>query len=208
MDIRMKKITISKAGSSKAKIALAALAIVILAAAGCYFFFRTTVPKVSMSVILQETKEIDKLYTGVYIIPAIDVNYGTLKRDKPKEFLHKTLGLFSEADQVVKGYCTKRYEVAVGYDNVMALLSDKEIIARACSNKVDELPDPEILAANSHHNKVEGDYDGGGLCYRWDQNEDLRKAKILEEMRRNNIIGQVNKRGRESLKTLASIFCE
>ena len=56
MDIRMKKITISKAGSSKAKIALAALAIVILAAAGYFFFFRTTVPKVSMSVILQETK--------------------------------------------------------------------------------------------------------------------------------------------------------
>lgn len=71
-----------------------------LVVAGGAAFFMTVFsgyPKnrVSLSVALDKTREINKLYTGVYIIPALDRKFGTLKRDKPKEWFNTASGIFS-----------------------------------------------------------------------------------------------------------------
>ena len=152
--------------------------------------------KVSISHVFQKTKEIDKLYTGVYIIPALDKKYGFLKRDILN---HK---------EVVKGYCKKRYEVFVGYEKISELLGHKEVIDNACHGRTDNLPNPQILAVNCRNTEVRGDYSGDGICYSWDVDEETRREEILVQMKTDNIFGKVNKRGRESLKTLATIFCE
>lgn len=169
--------------------------------------------QVSLSVALQKTREIDRLYTGVYIIPALDRKFGTLKRDKPLELYNKareTLGMGpgAEVQKVVKGYCKKRYEVSVGYDNITALLSDREVVANACAGRTEKLPAPRILAVNCRNTETRGDYNGNDICHRWDRDEAMRMSLLNAEMRNNNIIEKVNKRGRESLKTLATLFCE
>ncbi len=182
------------------------IAIIILVAAGCggYWLYNAT-KKVSVTnfqVVLQETREIDKLYTGVYLVPVLDLQYGELKRDK-------ILNFFSdEKKEVVKAYCIKKYEVYVGYDNLTELLSDKEVIKNACSNKIDSLPEPQILATNSLSGPTSGNYTSDGLCYRWDSDKKQRNDVIRVEMHNSKILDQVNKRGRESLKSLASVFCE
>ena len=182
--------------------------------------------RVSMSTVLQKTKEIDKLYTGVYIIPAVDKKYGMLKRDiatslaknifNPLTMLDTAKSMMGEENatiqndtkKVVKGYCKKRYEVSVGYANISALLSDKEIINNACHGNVDKLPNPEILAVNCRNTETRGEYSGKDMCFKWDNDENMRKALLTAQMKNNNILDKVNRRGRESLKTIATIFCE
>ena len=67
------------------------LAILVLAlGAGAYWAFSSmvSVPKKTVSTIiasLQKTKDIDKLYTGTYLIPVVDLERGLLKRDYVKE---------------------------------------------------------------------------------------------------------------------------
>ena len=114
----------------------------------------------------------------------------------------------AEVQKVVKGYCKKRYEVSVGYDNITALLSDREVVANACAGRTDKLPAPRILAVNCRNTETRGDYNGNDLCHRWDRDEAMRMSLLDAEMRNNNITEKVNKRGRESLKTLATLFCE
>lgn len=193
---------------------IAATAIV----AGVAAYFQFGLPgspktQVSMSVALQKTKEIDRLYTGVYLIPVLDRKFGTLKRDKPKEWINtarEKLGMEAgaEVQKVVKGYCKKRYEVSVGYDNISALLSDKELVANACAGRTEKLPAPRILAVNCRNTETRGDYGGNDICHRWDRDEAMRMSMLNAEMRNNNITEKVNMRGRESLKTLATLFCE
>ena len=193
------------------------LGLTVLIIGGILFFMHNpSKPKtvVSTSVVLQKTKEIDKLYTGVYIIPAIDRKYGYRKRDLPSHFLNQAkewAGLGNGGDEqkkVIKGYCKKRYEVSVGYDNISELLSNKELIDNACHGRSEKLPNPQILAVNCRNTEARGDYSGNDMCYRWDVDEKMRKSLLLAEMKNNKIIDKVNKRGRESLKTLATIFCE
>ena len=193
-----------------------AIAIIILSI-GVYFFGKSSNLKtrVSISHVHQKTKEIDKLYTGVYIVPAVDKKYGFRKRDLPMHYLNQlgqniSLGSKenSEAQKVVKGYCKKRYEVSVGYENISELLENKEVIDNACHGRMDKLPNPQILAVNCRNTEARGDYNGEDRCYRWDTDEKMRKALLMSQMRNDNILEKINKRGRESLKTLATIFCE
>ena len=170
---------------------------------------------VSMSTVLQKTKEIDKLYTGVYIIPAVDKKYGRLKRDMVLGLLNSAKELVGlegsnkqEDKKVVKGYCKKRYEVSVGYNNLSELLSNQDVIYNACHGNTEKLPNPEILAVNCRNTETRGDYNGNDICFRWDNDEKMRKSLLTAQMKNNNILEKVNKRGRESLKTIANIFCE
>ncbi len=177
-----------------------------IAAVLAYFYmdqllqFFSPKPHTSIEVAFQKTKEIDKLYTGVYLIPVLDPQYGTLKRNKWK--------FWADDEEVVKGFCKKKYEVSVGYDNLTALLSDEEVKKNACNGKTDKLPEPKILAVNTQNTIATGNYDGDGRCYQWDQNAEERKDIIRTEMHNIGILEKVNNRGRESLKALASVFCE
>ena len=169
--------------------------------------------KVDTSIVLQKIKEIDKLYTGVYIIPAMDKKYGFRKRDLLGHYvdvIEDTVGIGSgkKTEKVVKGYCKKRYEVSVGYENISKLLGNKEVIDNACHGRTDKLPNPQILAVNCRNTEAHGDYSGNDICYSWDVDEKMRKEVLLEQMKTDKIFEKVNKRGKESLKTLATIFCE
>lgn len=202
--------------NKKYKIISIGIVIIILSFGG-YFFSKSSSlkTKVSISHVLQKTKEIDKLYTGVYIIPAVDKKYGFRKRDLPMHYLNQlgqSIGIGSkensEGQKVIKGYCKKRYEVSVGYDNISELLGNKEVIDNACHGRTDKLPNPQILAVNCRNTEARGDYNGDDRCYRWDTDEKMRKTLLLAQMKNDNILEKINKRGRESLKTLATIFCE
>lgn len=183
--------------------------IIIACIAGAAFYekeklYQFISPKThtSIEVALQKTKEIDKLYTGVYLIPVLDLQMGTLKRDM-------LTNLFSDNEKkVVKAYCLKKYEVSVGYDDITALLSDSEVIKNACAGNTDKLPDPQILAVNPRETTATRDYKGDGMCYRLDSLEEQRRNVIRTAMQDAHILDNINERGRESLKTLATIFCE
>lgn len=183
------------------------LIIACIAAAAVYekdrlFQFLNPKPHTSIEVAFQKTKEIDKLYTGVYLIPVLDLQMGTLKRDM-------LTNLFSDNEKkVVKAYCVKKYEVSVGYDDLTAILSDKEVIKNACAGNTDKLPDPQILAVNTRETTATKNYKGDGMCYRLDSLEEQRRNVIRTAMQDAHILENINERGRESLKTLASIFCE
>ncbi len=113
-----------------------------------------------------------------------------------------------KTEKVVKGYCKRCYEVSVGYDNISELLGNKEVIDNACHGWTDKLPPPQILAVNGLKTEVGGDYLGNDICYSWDDDENMRKSVLQDQMKTDNILEKVNKRGKESLKTLATIFCE
>ena len=187
-----------------------------------------SLPKKSASTLissLQKTKDIDKLYTGVYLIPVIDLERGILKRDAIKEgvktylnplklaekaqrlFDDKSLVNESEAKQVVKGCCYKKYEVAVGYDNLMQILSNDEYVLAACSGNLDGLPAPQILAVNCRSTESKGKYDSSGSCYGWDSDDATRKRVITKAMNEEGIEGKITLRGKESLKNFLSAFC-
>lgn len=207
------------------------LAILVLAlGAGAYWTFSSmvSIPKQSVSTIissLQKTKDIDKLYTGTYLIPVIDLERGILKRDlvkegvstwfnplkmaeKAKRFIDdKPIINEEEAKRVVKGCCFKKYEVAVGYDNLMQLLNTEEYINAACKGNLNGLPDPQILAVNCRSTEAQGKYDSSGSCYGWDSNDATRKTVITKVMEEEGILGKVSARGKESLKNFLSAFC-
>ncbi|MDO4840699.1 MAG: hypothetical protein Q3990_08545, partial [Desulfovibrionaceae bacterium] len=62
---------------------LAGTALAVYVGHNLYYFFFPK-PHTSISLALQKTKEIDKLYTGIYLIPVLDRQWGPLKRDKWK----------------------------------------------------------------------------------------------------------------------------
>lgn len=207
--------------------------LVLLAVAigfGAYFALNRTVipPKKSASALissLQKTKDIDRLYTGVYLIPVIDLERGVLKRDAIKEGVKTYLNPFklaekaqrffddkplvndAEAKQVVKGCCYKKYEVAVGYDNLMQILGNDEYIQAACKGSLAELPEPQILAVNCRSTESKGKYDSSGSCYGWDSDDATRKRIIDKTMNEEGIGEKVKARGKESLKNFLSVFC-
>ncbi|MDO4839997.1 MAG: hypothetical protein Q3990_04915, partial [Desulfovibrionaceae bacterium] len=113
-----------------------------------------------------------------------------------------------EDNEVVKEYCLRKYEVSVGYDNLTALLSDQVLIDNACHGRTDKLPDPQILAVNPIDRKTSRNYDANGPCYSWDSNERIRKDIIMMTMHNASNLENINRHGRESLKSLATLFCE
>lgn len=204
------------------------LAILVLSlGAGAYWTFTSmaSIPKKSVSTIissLQKTKDIDKLYTGTYLIPVIDIERGILKRDYVKAsvtILLKSVegvipwskmaekGMAIEGKPVPKGYCFKKYEVAVGYDHLMQLLNNEEYINAACKGNLSALPAPQILAVNCRSTESRGKYDSSGQCYGWDSNDATRKSVITKAMQKNGILEKVLGRGKESLKNFLSAFC-
>lgn len=210
---------------------IAILAILVLAAGvGAYWALNgmVSIPKKSVSTIissLQKTKDIDKLYTGVYLIPVIDLERGILKRDALKEGVKTYLNPFklaekaqrflddkplvneTEAKQVVKGCCYKKYEVAVGYDNLMQILNNDEYINAACKGNLSALPSPQILAVNCRSTEAQGKYDSSGSCYGWDSNDATRKKIIIQAMEEEGILEKISSRGKDSLKNFLSAFC-
>ena len=181
---------------------------------------------------LQKTREIDKLYTGVYYIPIIDVEMGFLKRDIIKEGLIEGLktqipiyGLFKIYEQgkkfmndqpvldidknkeVIIGTCTKRYEVAVGYDHLLKMMEDRDFIAEICSGDFKNLPEPEILAVNSASVDVLGKYDSSGACFKWDSQPEVRKKLILTSIHEDGLLKQIMETGKTALKNIISPLC-
>ncbi len=190
---------------NKTVLTLFLIVFILVGAAATYggyrlYCFLYPKPHTSISFALQKTKEIDKLYTGVYLVPVLDLQWGTLKRDLWK--------VFDEDKDVVKEYCLRKYEVSVGYDNITALLSDQQLINNVCQGKTDKLPEPQILAVKPLNRYPSKNYDPNGPCYSWDSNERQRKDVIMMTMHNASNLEHINRHGRESLKSLASLFCE
>lgn len=119
---------------------------------------------------LQQLKEIDRLYTGTYLIPLQDFALDYLKWD----LFSKMMGSNAEK-RVIKGYCSKKFEVAVGYDNLMQILENQDYIKAAHKGDLSALPAPQILTSNCLSTKTQGKYDSSGLCYEWDHDRKKRE---------------------------------
>ncbi len=207
-----------------------AIVLIITGIASSYFYFSHSInfiKKSSATIIsnLQEIREIDKFYTGIYHIPLIDLERGYLKRDMIKEGVKAYFNPFTlyekgrrlindepliqgdEGKNVVKGCCSKKYEVAVGYDHLMKILENESLIENICKGDSSKLPEPEILAVNCKSTTTLGKYDSTGACYAWDSNEEQRKKIIRQVMKDYGILKQVEQRGKESLKNLITAFC-
>lgn len=196
---------------------LISIVLLVLVGIAGYIYLFPNYPTKSRTVVLaelQQTKEIDKLYTGTYLVPAMDLNRGILKRDMASAGFEIAKGLWDNQDsqqkledmKVILGYCIKPIEVSFGYDELTKILSDETTIGNVCSGKVNDLPAPQILAANPQHDIIQGKYDADGACYAWG-NRETRNAKILEQMREDGILEKAHKRGRESLKNFLAILC-
>lgn len=206
------------------------LLLVLAVAAICIYFVKNpmNIERQSITTIissLQKTKELDKLYTGVYHIPVIDIAKGYLKRDmlkegikcinpfklieKGKRFLdNESLMKGDEGRAIVKGCCSKKYEVAVGYDHLLQILENETMIENACKGNISALPDPQILAVNCKSTSSYGKYDSSGECYSWDSDHARRQDILSKVMASDGILEQVNTRGKESLKNLLMAFCK
>lgn len=174
---------------------------------------RLPITKKSASTIicsLQEKREIDKFYTGKYLIPVLEESRGPLKRDMAKSVITGAWNLLAgktseeETRLVVKGYCLRMYEVSFGYDNLMQILENQDYLDAARSGNLAALPSPQILAVNGQKREIQGNY--SGFCVAWDSNEALRKRIILKTMEEEGILQSVTQRGREYLANLLSAF--
>ena len=97
----------------------------------------------------------------------------------------------------------------VGYDNITDLLSDQKLIENVCTGRTDKLPEPQILAVKPlPGSDPSAKYDVNGPCYKWDSNERQRKDILMTTMHNGSNLEKINKHGRASLKSLASLFCE
>jgi len=151
-------------------------------------------------------KEIDRLYTGSYLVPVLDVSYGSLKRDLLKDTIIGDLIVGPEPLKAVpKGYCLKKFDVGFGYDNVLDLLRDETFMGRVCSGDLEALPNPRLLAINSRSTEINGDYTG--TCRTLDQNQHLRRALVYQELGQGEAFKKINERGRKSLYSLAALLC-
>jgi len=151
---------------------------------------------------LIEMKEINKLYTMRYLVPVLDMNVGELKRDVYKKYIPGT----NDAEKVVLGYCLKKYDIGIGYDNVLEILQDETIIRSVCSGRKDKLPNPKILSANSRSSEIGGKYTGE--CNNWDNNKELRQQIILKELEKGDSLKNINSHSITSLYSLASLLCD
>ena len=161
-------------------------------------------------------REINRLYTGSYLVPVLDVSYGSLKRDLLKESLMAGLsdpfaaGLGETVDtgplkQVPKGYCLKKFDVGFGYDNVLDLLRDDAFMGRVCSGGVASLPPPALLSINSRSTEINGDYTGA--CRDLDRDQHRRRAVVYQELAQGEAFKKINEHGQKSLHSLASLLC-
>ena len=169
--------------------------------------------KMNISSMQLKTKDINKLFTGFFILPVIDKKYGyvgTAKIGHGVDTIKKIVSddIKNETQKAVVGYCVRKFEVAIGYEDVSSLLLNSEIINNACHNNTNKLPNPQILAVNIINTEGKGDYTGSDMCYRWDYDLEERNKVIIDRMKDAEIYESINQRGKETLKTFASIFCE
>jgi hypothetical protein len=150
---------------------------------------------------LPTMKEINRLYTGFYLVPVMDISYGVLKSDW---VLHQVFS-DSELPQVPKGFILKQYDVAFGYDNVLDLLQDEAFMGRVCSGGASALPAPKILSTNGKSTEIYGKYTG--TYENLDMNRQSRDTAILQALKRGEAYANINERGKKSLHSLASILC-
>jgi len=152
---------------------------------------------------LAAMKEINRLYTGFYLVPVIDISYGDLKTDVFKQIV---VGA-GWPKGVPKGYCLKKYDAGFGYDNVLDLLQDESFMEQACSGDTASLPAPKLLSLNGKTAEINGDYQGS--CREWDleRNQKLRRALIYRELNEGEALEKINAHGRKSLHSLASPLC-
>lgn len=113
-----------------------------------------------------------------------------------------------EGRAVIKGCCAKKYEVAFGYDHLMSIFENQDMITNICGGNLSSLPNPEILAINCKSTQSFGSYDSRGACYGWDSNDAQRKSLIRKVMKEDGILDKVNERGKDALKKLLIAFCE
>lgn len=205
-----------------------AIVAIIGAAAWRFTHFTPLERKSATSILssLQNTRGIERLYTGIYHMPIMDLRNGYLKRDIVTEGVKLYFNPFrqveairrlirdepffqgDEAKIVVTGCCSKKYEVAFGYDNLLKLLQDETLIQEVCAGNTASLPEPEILAVNCKSTAVYGKYDSSGNCYTWDSDEALRKRIIRQALKDDDVLPAINGRGREALKNFVGAFCK
>jgi len=152
---------------------------------------------------LAAMKEINRLYTGFYLVPVIDISYGDLKSEVLKQIVVGS----GWPKEVPKGYCLKKYDVGFGYDNVLELLQDEAFMAQVCSGGPSALPAPRLLSLNGKTAEINGDYHGG--CREWDleRNQKLRRSLIYRELNEGEALKKINAHGQKSLHSLASPLC-
>lgn len=152
---------------------------------------------------LQQLKEIDRLYTGTYLIPLQDFALGHLKRQLIPGY--KTL-TGDDGKPVIKGYCSKKFEVTVGYDNLMQILENQGYIDAARKGNLTALPAPQILASNCLSTRTQGTYDSGGLCYEWDHDRKKRERELTRSMEEEALWQKAVQHGQKSLACFLSAF--
>ena len=159
--------------------------------------------RVVITSALMAMKEINRLYTGSYMVPVLDISYsnGSLK--------HDLLSIFpvdlEPSKRVPKGYCLKKFDVGFGYDNVLDLLQDETVMSHVCAGNPAALPKPKLLSVNSKTTEINGDYTG--FCRDLDQNQDFRRAAI-HLAQQGEAIKKINENGQKSLYALASLLCQ
>jgi hypothetical protein len=154
---------------------------------------------------LVKMREINRLYTGSYMVPVMDVSYGVLKRDLINDTILGDIIGSEPSKTVPKGYCLKKFDVGFGYDNVLAMLQDETFMGRVCSGQASDLPVPALLSVNSKSTEINGDYQG--TCRDLDQNPHFRRAVIYRELGQGEAFKKINEQGQKSLHALASLLC-
>jgi hypothetical protein len=194
----------------KTKIFLVLVMLVLIGLAGYKFGFyslpagsRVRPERGLIMSKLVAMKEINRLYTGFYMVPVIDISYGDLKSDVIKQIVVGS----GWPKAVPKGYCLKKYDVGFGYDNVLDLLQDESFMEQVCAGDPSALPAPRLLSLNGKTAEINGDYQGG--CREWDldRNQKLRRSLIYRELNEGAALKKINAHGQKSLHSLASPLC-
>lgn len=109
--------------------------------------------KTSITAAAKGYKKIDTLFTSFAYVPIVEF--------KTKQVAASTMDSVKlwgdkKTVEMTTGYCVRRYDVGIGYENVTKLIeANKDSI---CKGDLKAIPEPEILTTASTYSKIFGDY--------------------------------------------------
>lgn len=104
----------------------------------------------------------DKIFTSYIHMPVARYKYSEVQTKVRDWFKIK----YSKRN-FLTGYCLRRYDVGLGYDDIGALLKNASLLKNVCQKDEtqnyatydeEQLPEPEILSLNAVSSRSDGDY--------------------------------------------------
>lgn len=151
-------------------------------------------------------KKIDTLFTSFAYVPIIE-----FKTKKVSASTLNSMKLWGtkETVDVTIGYCVRRYDVGIGYENVTKLI--KENKDAICKGDFNAIPEPKILTTASNSSQIFGDYmeaDCDLLDKKGITQKESKSTTIIKSKLDNSSWKTISQNSKNILVGFSKIYCD